>query len=112
MALFFMEKGILGNHNIWNPFQVYPTNMLQLAMDYMRVLLEGASPSDIMALVHQHKMILGSGLGLYELFLAAGMTGTATIQRLGLLCYFYNMYVMYDTKYYMQYTAACVDWHL
>ena len=81
MSLFFMEKGILGTHNTWNPFQVYPTNMLQLLMDYMRVLIKGASTSDILALIDQHKMILSSGIGLDQLFAVARMTGNSTIQR-------------------------------
>ena len=68
MRLFFMEKSILGNQDKWSPFQKFPTNALELILDYARSLLEGDSAADIVAIIDKHKEILDRRIGLDRLY--------------------------------------------
>ena len=79
MRLFFMEKSILGNQDEWNPFQKYPTNALELFLDYVESLL--VAPSDILSIIDKHKEILDRPMGLDQLYTEAGMVGNQTIHR-------------------------------
>ena len=76
-----MEKTLMGTQNEWDPFQKYPTNMLQLLIEYMEALSKGTSSSDIMALIEKHQDILNSGVGPNHLNDAAGMASNSTIYR-------------------------------
>ena len=76
-----MEKTILDAKNIWNPFQIYPTNLLQFVIDYKQILARGGSSSDITALIEKHKAILSSDIGIDQLYATAAMAGPSTVLR-------------------------------
>ena len=76
-----MEKMTLETQDGWTPFQKYPTNSLEMFMDYVQVLLKGGMPSDVMQIIDTHKEILARGVTLDKLYGETGMAGNSTIQR-------------------------------
>ena len=76
-----MEKNIFEAQDGWTSFQKYPTNSLQMIMDYVQVILKGASSSDVVQIIDAHKKILDSGVTLEKLYGETGMAGNSTIQR-------------------------------
>ena len=81
MALFFMEKTLMGKQNVWDPFQQLPTNMLQLVIDYMQIMADGSSASDLIAFHEKHKDILQTGVGMEQIYATAGAAGNSTLRR-------------------------------
>ena len=75
-----MVKTMSGK-NDWNPFQKYPTNMLQLIIDYRQGLRDDASPLDQKALLNKHKELLETDVGVDKMFAAVGMAGNSTMLR-------------------------------
>ena len=75
-----MVKTMSGK-NDWNPFQKYPTNMLQLIIDYRQGLKDDASPLDQKALLNKHKELLETDVGVDKMFAAVGMAGNSTMLR-------------------------------
>ena len=71
--LFLMEKTLLGTKDEWNPFQIYPTNLLQLCLEFFPAVFAAEPLSKLMGILDRHRELLGDVIGVDIMYESATM---------------------------------------
>ena len=79
--LLLMEKTLNGTRNEWKPFQIYPTNMLQLILEFMPAVLRSEPESKLKAIFDKHTELLGTGIGVDIMYENSGMARNSSLYR-------------------------------
>ena len=76
-----MEKTLLGTREEWNPFQFYPTNMLQLILEYMPAVTRSEPAAKLKAIFDKHNELLGEDIRVDIMYEASGMARKTSLYR-------------------------------
>ena len=71
----------MGTRNEWNPFQKFPTNMLQFVIDFIPALFRSELVLNLLKILNEHNEIFQYGIGLDTFFEMAGMAQNKSIYR-------------------------------